>query len=309
MEEAKVVASQTTAMATMDNPPEAVLIEAKKAAAALQDVIKGKPHPVIMNGEQYCEFDDWQLLGRFYGITAGEVGEPEYVSLDGVKGFKATAVALYRGREISRATAYCLSDEEKWRDRTKYAYVYVCRDGSISVEDPGPDAIVWEPNPNKPGKRRPQKRREVVGVENVPLFQLASMAQTRANAKALRNVLSWVVVLAGYKPTPAEEMDGIFQREETPQVQSVERAINDVVSEINDATARLSRKDEDDEPDWVGEGNPEPEREPERGVPSAKSAPCPQCGKSAMPSKWAKKGATHYCVACKLKFDPNDGAR
>jgi hypothetical protein len=41
-----------------------------------------------------------------------------------------------------------------------------------------------------------------------PWFQLGSMAQTRAAAKALRNVLSWIVVLAGYKPTPAEEMTG-----------------------------------------------------------------------------------------------------
>lgn len=39
-----------------------------------------------------------------------------------------------------------------------------------------------------------------------PLFQLKSMAQTRACAKALRNVLAWVVVLAGYAPTPSEEM-------------------------------------------------------------------------------------------------------
>ena len=37
--------------------------------------------------------------------------------------------------------------------------------------------------------------------------------QTRACAKALRNVLSWVVVLAGYRPTPAEEMDGVFRGE------------------------------------------------------------------------------------------------
>jgi hypothetical protein len=39
-----------------------------------------------------------------------------------------------------------------------------------------------------------------------PLFQLKSMAQTRAAAKALRTVLAWIVVLAGYEPTPAEEM-------------------------------------------------------------------------------------------------------
>lgn len=44
-----------------------------------------------------------------------------------------------------------------------------------------------------------------------PLFQLRSMAQTRACSKAMRNVFSWVAVLAGYKPTPAEEMEGVIQ--------------------------------------------------------------------------------------------------
>ncbi len=32
------------------------------------------------------------------------------------------------------------------------------------------------------------------------------MAQTRATSKAMRIPLSWVMVLAGYSPTPAEEM-------------------------------------------------------------------------------------------------------
>lgn len=41
-----------------------------------------------------------------------------------------------------------------------------------------------------------------------PLFQLRSMAQTRACAKSLRNVLAWVVVLAGFEPAVAEEMTG-----------------------------------------------------------------------------------------------------
>ncbi len=44
--------------------------------------------------------------------------------------------------------------------------------------------------------------------EKKPNFQLASMAQTRAGGKAARMVFSWVVVLAGYSPTPAEEMAG-----------------------------------------------------------------------------------------------------
>ena len=40
-------------------------------------------------------------------------------------------------------------------------------------------------------------------------FALRSMAQTRACAKALRNYLAWVAVLAGFRATPAEEVDGI----------------------------------------------------------------------------------------------------
>ena len=43
--------------------------------------------------------------------------------------------------------------------------------------------------------------------KNKPLAQVASMAGTRAAGKALRIGLSWVVVLAGYNPTPAEEFE------------------------------------------------------------------------------------------------------
>jgi hypothetical protein len=51
-----------------------------------------------------------------------------------------------------------------------------------------------------------------------PAFQLRSMAQTRACAKALRQVLAWVAVLAGYRPTPAEEMtvDTVVNRVHNP---------------------------------------------------------------------------------------------
>lgn len=155
---------------TMESAPAAVVAEAQKAAVALKDVIARKPKPVIINGEQYLEFEDLQMLGRFYGVTVGVESEPEFVELGEAKGFKATAVALRGGAVISRATAYCLNDEEKWGG----------------------------------GDRKP------------PLFQLSSMAQTRACAKALRNVLSWVAVLAGYRPTPAEEMDGVKTAPRSP---------------------------------------------------------------------------------------------
>lgn len=37
-------------------------------------------------------------------------------------------------------------------------------------------------------------------------FSMASMAQTRALGKAYRMTLSWVIKMAGFEPTPAEEM-------------------------------------------------------------------------------------------------------
>lgn len=166
--------------------PEAVLAEAQKAAAALKEVISKKAKPVIFNGEQYLEFEDWQTVGKFYGVTV-KVLETRPVQFGDVMGFEARAVVIHgpTGREISAAEAMCLNDEEKWSKRTKYEY--------------------------QNGKK------VAVGEVAVPLFQLRSMAQTRACAKALRNVLAWVVVLAGYKPTPAEEMTGHEGKSEPDQ--------------------------------------------------------------------------------------------
>jgi len=51
-----------------------------------------------------------------------------------------------------------------------------------------------------------------------PEFQLKSMAQTRASAKALRNAFGWVAELAGYASTPAEEMDGVKDSSNSPRM-------------------------------------------------------------------------------------------
>jgi hypothetical protein len=274
-----------------------VLAEAHAAAKALQAVIAGKANPVLMNGEQYLEFEDWQTLGRFFGITAKEDGDVEFVTFpDGTQGFKASAVAVQRGQaiEITRATAYCLNDEEKWSSRAVYRWFYVTQTGELSEEDPGRDQIVWEDNPKKPGGKRPKKVRQQAGEERVPLYQLASMAQTRANAKALRNVLAWVAVLAGYKPTPAEEMP--------------------VAGPSAPETVEAPARPVPPGPDHTGEEWPydttaherhgvEP-AQPKATASAGPKAPCPECGKPAGGSKYPKPGKTHYCYPCKFAFDP-----
>lgn len=182
--------------------PKQVIAEAMGAAKALQSIIKQKTRPVKFNGEQYIEFEDWQVLGKFYGVTA-KIVSTETINIDGVKGFLARAEAIdTAGRIVSAAEAMCLNDEEKWSTRAKYEY--------------------------QAGER------VKIGDVAVPLFQLRSMAQTRAAAKALRNVLAWVVVMAGFRPNVAEEMTGDENQPANEPIKPAEKkegAPSDVISE------------------------------------------------------------------------------
>jgi hypothetical protein len=181
-------------------PPEQVLAEAKQAAVALKAVIDAKPldKRVVFNNETYLEFEDWQTVAKFYGCTS-KVISSKFVEYGGVRGFEAEAVVLDRNQnEIGRAESMCLSDEENWGDVPKYKW---------EDELDATGRKQWVEGKN--GKKGYYKgKRVVVGSAPKPLFQLRSMAQTRAAAKAIRSVFSWVVVLAGYKPTVAEEMTG-----------------------------------------------------------------------------------------------------
>lgn len=137
--------------------PQQVVERAQKMADALKAVVERKPKKVMINNEQYLEFEDWQTLARFFSLTV-KTFDSQPVEINGVKGAKSRAEVIDNktGFVVGSAEAYCLSDEANWQKK--------------------------------------------------PFFQLASMSQTRAGAKALRNVLAWVAVLAGYKPTPAEEI-------------------------------------------------------------------------------------------------------
>jgi hypothetical protein len=101
----------------LSRAPELVLAEARRAARALADVLDAKPKKVVLNGEVYLEFEDWQTLGRFYGISA-KVVATSFVEFAGVHGFDARAVALRSdGAEISAAEASCLTDEPHWKSK------------------------------------------------------------------------------------------------------------------------------------------------------------------------------------------------
>lgn len=155
--------------------PEAVLAEAQQAAQALQKRMAGKKNKVMFNGEQYIENDDWQMMAHFFGY-APKIISTEFVQYGDVQGFKAIAELINErsGLTVGRGEALCLDEEDNWGDRTKYEYQ--------------------------------NNKKVAVGTVPVPLFQLMSMAETRACNKAMSNKLKWVVSIAGYATTPAEDM-------------------------------------------------------------------------------------------------------
>lgn len=106
--------------------PKEAIDKANEIARYMKQIIDKKEDKVMINGKQYLEFEDWQLLGAPYGITAKVVETKpslEYMlkATEPVKVFWAKAVALRNGVEISGAEAICSRDEQNWHSRDNYA--------------------------------------------------------------------------------------------------------------------------------------------------------------------------------------------
>jgi hypothetical protein len=163
-------------------PPAAVIAEAQEAARALKDIIAKSEHPPKRFGEkEHLLHEHLEVLGHFFGYcTKNEWTKyVEYPDGNGglTRGFEASELLMNErtGQVVGRAEAMCLDEEEMWGEVSEYE---------------------WQ-----------HGERVEVGTKMKPLFQLRSMAQTRASGKAFRMKLGWVMVLAGYSQTPAEEMN------------------------------------------------------------------------------------------------------
>lgn len=153
--------------------PEDIISFARKAAKVLVKTIDETKTVVIVRGQKYLRFEHWQLLGTF--------AKALYGGIVGAKATNAEPIADKDGKVIGfRAEAVALLNGEVIGGALAYCY---------------------RNEKGKDGKLR---------WRNAEDFQVASMAQTRACSKALRNVLAWIVTLGGadnIKTTPAEEME------------------------------------------------------------------------------------------------------
>ena len=150
-------------------------VKAKKQAALeiaseLRDIVERCDLAVDIQGRKYVRCEGWQTLGAFFGLVARET-EHKPIQVRDTTGWEVR-VDVYRwsdGAWVTGAWGLCTRDE-----------VVRKRDGTI--------VRPWE---------------------NAPEYAVRSMASTRAAAKAFRTALAWVMTLAKFAPTPAEEMDGV----------------------------------------------------------------------------------------------------
>lgn len=161
--------------------PEAIIAEATLCANALMAAVRKNEWAQKFGNKEHLFFEAWAFLATMYRVTP-RVKETRLVQIGDVTGYEAFAEAFHvpSGVVISTADSMCLDDEENWDTRPEYDW-----QGSGST-----------------------RKRVKVGDKPVPLFQLRSMAQTRAMAKALRGPFSWIVAMAGYAPRAAEHMTG-----------------------------------------------------------------------------------------------------
>jgi hypothetical protein len=142
----------------------------RKALQELRILVRNRPDPVVINGKRYLEFCDWQILGSFFGITA----------------FVESTEEILEEIPPKDGAPFTFKKVIGFKARAK-----AIKDGNIMNPLSAADAECMMDEKNWGTK---------------PRFMVRSMAQTRAEAKALRNVLQWVVKLPDEKTgRPIEE--------------------------------------------------------------------------------------------------------
>lgn len=105
----------------LEGDPQAQLDFAMKAANALMRAVGQKPKKVMIRGEQYLEYGDWQTLARFFGATASVAWSKKLADDNGIfLGYEARAEVLHNGMVISSAEAMCMKAEKNWNARDEF---------------------------------------------------------------------------------------------------------------------------------------------------------------------------------------------
>lgn len=161
-------------------------------ANILKNIIEKQKLYTVIKGRKYVNVEGWVTLGSMLGVFADVVRcdvEKEIKQIYLVKrkiNDKEFTLKTYKPIETDEVLD--VTEREVIRAKAEVQLKHL-RSGEVLGR-----AVAYCSN-------------EEQGKQDFDEFKIASMAQTRATGKAFRLLVSWVMSLAGYEPTPAEEME------------------------------------------------------------------------------------------------------
>ncbi len=146
--------------------PDEIIARATSTAGSLAEVIRSQKLATMISGREHVRVEGWTLLGTLLGVFPYTAWTRR---MNDPEGWEARVEArTLDGRLVGSAEAQCTRDENMWGN-----------------------------TPTTRSGKHLDRRDD---------YALRSMAQTRATSKALRQPLGFVMALAGFESTPAEEM-------------------------------------------------------------------------------------------------------
>jgi hypothetical protein len=217
-----------------------ILAVAADVATKFGDVVKKQRMFKRIGDNDHIQIEAWQTIGALTGVVAphGEVEQLTWPALEPIGAEPPLPGREPRNRDSDEWRTWKRADriragwelhEDMLRARSiGRAYGFVAR---FNAAKNGSD-VGW-------GEGR--CTRGEAGKTNQDDYALSSMAQTRAQSRALGAPLKFVVKLAGYETTPAEELDGAGpDAGQAARIAELEReptAAHDALAKAEPATA------------------------------------------------------------------------
>lgn len=180
---------------------------ATKVANALKDVVEKQQLYSMITGKKYVKVEGWNTLGALMGVF------PEVVS---VEKLPARTVKLFQIQQTKGKKNYQTGQWENYTVLTLLnpafydpSDVKMKKVGEVDFEEIAYKAVVMLKRAGD-GQKVSQAEAFCSNLEESKMkndeYAINSMAQTRATGKAFRIAFSWIMAMAGYEATPAEEM-------------------------------------------------------------------------------------------------------
>lgn len=179
--------------------PDEIIEKATKIATSLSAMIEKQGLAVALDRRnpqrKHVEVGGWQALGAMLGALGGQPLHAETVWTRMVKDHEGETVRRTYTAEVKRYH----SKAQGGGLRETVTYDVDGFDWEAKVEIRTPDGTIV-------GTAEAMCSRAESTWSRRDDYAVRSMAETRAESRAYRRAAGWIVSLAGYSPTPAEEM-------------------------------------------------------------------------------------------------------